>query len=41
MVEFGEAFGEVGEEFGGEFAFVTARTEQMRDGEEAGILRHG
>lgn len=41
VLEFRETLGKVGEDFGGKFAFVAARFQEMRDGEIAGSFGHG
>ena len=40
LLQLGEPFGEIGQELGGQFALVAARSKDMRDGDEARIFSH-
>ena len=40
LLQFGESFGEIGQELGGQFTLVAARTKDMRDGDETRIFSH-
>ena len=40
LLQLGESFGKIGQELGGQFTLVAARTKDMRDGDETRIFSH-